>query len=250
MKEIRKIRLYTNKKLFLLATFEIEDKQAHYLIDVMRCKPGETVKCFNGKDGEFLCRIKVCNKKNVQLVAEECLRLPQKTEPDVWLVFAPLKKDKTDFVIEKAVELGASKIIPVNSKYTNAERIRLERLNSIATEATEQCGRINVPQIDPLIDLSTFLSSLEEGRVLFFMDERREGADAAETFGKFKGQKIAILIGPEGGFSNEERSFINSLPFVKNINLGPRILRAETAVVAALSVWQAVAGDWCNNGAK
>ena len=250
MEKSRNIRLYFSDKISVGGLLELADKQAHYLLNVMRCKKGESIKCFNVSDGEFLCRLEGCDKKKAQLFVEKCVCRPQKPMSDIWIIFAPLKKDKTDFVIEKATELGASKIIPVNTQYTNAERIRLERLNLIATEAAEQCGRLDIPQIMPLTDIASLLSSFEKERTLFFMDERRKGADAAKTFGEFKGQKAAILIGPEGGFSNEESLFINSLSFVKNINLGPRILRAETAVAAALSVWQSVAGDWSNKGAK
>ena len=241
------IRLYIENKLAPDMAFELADKQSHYLINVMRCKIGDIITCFNGPDGEFLCQVENCGKKNVEVRVQSCLQKAGDARADIWLVFAPLKKDRTDFLIEKAVELGASKLIPVVTRYTNCERIKPDRLRAQAIEAAEQSKRLTIPEITPLTDFSDFLASYDNSRELFFMDERRQGATAVDAFSQSKAS-AAILIGPEGGFSNEEATMLNSLDFVTNISLGPRILRAETAAVSALALWQAIAGDWYHSG--
>lgn len=243
MKAVRHIRLFVGEKLSSETLIELSEKQSHYLINVMRCRCGETVQCFNAESGEFLCRIETADKKKTILKIEKNIRKPA-VEPDIWLLFAPLKKDKTDFVIEKSVELGVSKIVPVMTDYTNTGKIKTERFSAQATEASEQCGRLSVPEIAEPVDLAKLLKSWDEKRVLFFLDERRKGKNAAQAFAEAKGARAAVLIGPEGGFSETEAQMLNLCPFVRNLTLGPRILRAETAAVSALSVWQSAAGDW------
>ena len=151
---------------------------------------------------------------------------------------------------EKAVELGVTKIIPVLTSRTNADKVKTERFAAQAVEAAEQCGRLSVPEIAEPIELNNLLRSWENDRQLFFMDERRSGADALTAFSHFAGKPAALLVGPEGGFSDDETAVLNRHPCVKDISLGPRILRAETAATAALAVWQAVAGDWRHDGEK
>ena len=166
-------------------------------------------------------------------------------ENDIWLLFAPLKKDKTDIVIEKATELGVGKIIPVLTKFVNCEKIKTERFVSQAKEASEQCKRLSVPTISQPESLNTLIANWDENRVLFFMNENRTGNDALSVFSQYVGIPAAILVGPEGGFADEEITLLEKQKFVKTIALGPRILRAETASISALTLWQACAGDWC-----
>lgn len=245
MAKQRNIRLYLDTKLQENAVVSLSSDDSHYLCNVMRCVNGNQIKCFNENDGEFLCEITNSNKKQTMLSVKNKLRLPN-PEADVWLIFAPLKKDKTDFVIEKAVELGVSKIIPVYTEYTNLSHIKTDRFRAQAKEASEQCERLSVPEIASPLKLDELLNGWDASRQLFFMDERRNGASVIENFTKSQGKPCALLIGPEGGFSENETQKLNSQAFVKNICLGPRILRAETAAVAALAVWQATAGDWHN----
>lgn len=235
------IRLAVPQKLSVCANIILSPEQSHYLSNVMRCSKGEIIKCFNSNDGEFLSQIKELHKNKTIVETIEQIRKPQK-ESDIWLLFVPLKKDKTDFVVEKAVELGVSKIIPVLSSRANVKQIKTDRYVLQATEAAEQCGRLSIPEVDQPQDLFDVLSNWDKNRWLYFMDERRNGNSAVKIFNQNK--KGAILIGPEGGFSEEEAEKINQNAFVENISLGPRILRAETAAIASLAVWQAIAGDW------
>lgn len=243
MKSLRNIRLFVEQNLELNSHTELSEKQSHYLANVMRCQSGEQIYCFNGKNGEFLCRLENVDKKRTKInVLEQTKKL--QPEPDIWLLFAPLKKDKTDFVIEKATELGISKIQPVITRYTNSDKVKTDRFIAQATEASEQCGRLSVPEIAEPIVLEKLLTSWDDKRLLFFLDERRQGASAAKAFTLARQRPAAVLIGPEGGFDEAEAKLLNQCPFVKNVSLGPRILRAETASLSALAVWQAVAGDW------
>lgn len=239
----RNIRIWIDQKISANVKITLSNGQSHYLNNVMRCAIGDVISCFNGSDGEYSATIVSINKN--QTVIEPLIqdRKPYK-EKDVWLIFAPLKKDRTDFVIEKAVELGATKIVPLISERTNSTHIKTERFVLQAIEASEQCGRLSVPEINPPCPLMHLLEKWDKNRLLYFMDERREGNFAKEVFAEFKDKPCAILIGPEGGFSDKEAEVLNKQSFVKNIQLGPRILRAETAAIASLAVWQAIAGDW------
>jgi len=238
-----KIRLYVDTPLASGATVSLPCSSSHYLCNVMRCTIGDELLCFNAKDGEFCCRINNIDKKQTSL---DVLNLVRKSElqTDVWLLFAPLKKDQTDFVVQKAVELGVTRLIPILTEYSNTAKVRIDRFKAQATEASEQCGRLSIPSIDEPQHLKDILSTWANNRCLFFMDERRHGEDAPKAFSDCKDLPSAILIGPEGGFSEQEAMLLSKHPFVKNVCLGPRILRAETAAIAALAVFQAVAGDW------
>lgn len=244
MNKNRNIRLYVDKELFSGNIIELSEAHSHYLYTVMRCQTGEKIKCFNEKNGEFLSTISTINKKKSILEINKCLRFPPKEGADIWLIFSPLKKDCMDFIIEKSVELGVSAIIPIITQRTNSDRIRLDRIRAQIIEATEQCDRLNVPQVYPLSKLSELISSFATNRILYFMDERRKGSDIVELFKRNRNKPSAILIGPEGGFSDEEADMLNKSSFVKNVSLGPRILRAETAAIASLAIWQSIAGDW------
>jgi len=208
----------------------------------MRLGEGAEVALFNGRDGEWRATLVKAAKRDCTL---ECTTrtAPQDTPPDLWLVFAPIKKARTDFIVEKATELGVARILPVQTAFTNSERIRRDRLQAHAVEAAEQCGTTFVPTVDELRPLAALLADWPEGRVLFWADERGDRVDASPGPGASPGP-AAILIGPEGGFSPAERTHLAALPFVRPITLGPRILRADTAAVAAITLWQAASGDW------
>lgn len=165
--------------------------------------------------------------------------------PDLWLLFAPVKKDKTDFIIEKAGELGVRKIIPTITKHTISDRVKTERYLAQAVEACEQCRRVDVPEIGEPVTLSALLKSWDRQRILYYMDETGNGANIYQAFGS-KTAPAAILVGPEGGFSPTELELLAAQDFTLGVSLGPRILRAETAAAAALSCWQAICGDWKN----
>ena len=167
---------------------------------------------------------------------------PQRDPPDLWLIFAPIKKARTDFIVEKAAEMGAARILPVQTDFTNSERIRQDRLQAHAVEAAEQCGGTSVPEVAELVPLARLMDGWDAGRRILWADESRAGL--AETLSGLPRGPWAILIGPEGGFSEAERRRLADLPFVTPVSLGPRILRADTAAVAALALWQAQLGDW------
>lgn len=237
-----KIRLYVDAPLSRGAEVVLPEEQSHYLSHVMRLKTGDELSCFNGSDGEYAARIAVLHKKQTRLQLAECLRAPV-LAPDIWLLFAPLKKDRMDFLVEKAVELGASRLVPVITRFAITDKIRAERLQAQMIEAAEQSERLDVPALGDAVRLEDLLKNWDAGRRLFFMDERGLGSPCAEAFAAQPGP-AALLIGPEGGFAPEEAEMLYQSPFVSAVSLGPRILRAETAAAAALAVWQAVAGDW------
>ena len=208
----------------------------------MRLGAGDTLALFNGRDGEWRASVAKAGKRDGMLQVEQ-QTAPQLAPPDLWLLFAPIKKARTDFIVEKATEMGAARILPVQTCFTNSERIRQDRLQAHAVEAAEQCGGTYVPPVEPLQKLSKLLDHWPEGRRLIFCDESLVGTRAALQSATSK-KKWAILIGPEGGFSASERGRLYSCPFVTQISLGPRILRADTAVVAAIALWQSIMGDW------
>ena len=240
--EKAKIRLCVTQDLVQGQTIPLSRDQAHYLFGVMRLKAGAHLLLFNGRDGEYLAEVAQADKRKGVL---ECLEKTKDLQmpPDVWLLFAPIKKARTAFIVEKAAELGAARICPVQTRFTNAERIRQDRLQAHALEAAEQCGGTYVPQVDDLQRLDTLLDDWPADRQLVFCDEALVGASQVLQAQSDK-KKWAILIGPEGGFSEGERDKLSSLPFVTKISLGPRILRADTAVIAALTLWQSSLGDW------
>ena len=242
-KQKNNIRLFIDAPLSLGQDVTLDVRRSHYICNVMRLQEGELINCFNGRDGEFECRLSVVHKKESVLTV---LRQTRKmTEvPDVWLLFAPVKKDCTDFIVEKAVELGARKICPVITRHTINKETRLERFCAQAIEAAEQCRRVEVPEVLPPVSLEKLLSGWDKKRRLFFMDETGNGLPATDVFCRNKGVASAILVGPEGGFSTEELTMLRQSDFAEAVSLGARILRAETAAAAALSVWQATAGDW------
>ena len=236
-----KIRLYVDQPLGAGQAVAVNADQANYLFNVMRLGKGAPVGLFNGRDGEWLALVEQAGKRGGILICDRQtapLRLP----PDLWLIFAPIKKARTDFIVEKAVELGAARILPVQTRHTNSERIRQDRLQAHALEAAEQCGATFVPEVADLISLDKLLASFPADRKLLWCDEAMVGQ--APALSGARGQAWAILIGPEGGFSADEQARLRALPQVVPLALGPRILRADTAAVAALTLWQAALGDW------
>lgn len=235
-----KIRLYVDQPLAPGQAVRLSPDQAHYLTGVMRLTESAAILLFNGRDGEWRATLAEASKRNAIAVADVQTR-PLRVPPDLWLIFAPIKKARTDFIVEKAVELGAARILPVQTRHTNAERIRQDRLQAHAIEAAEQCGATYVPEVADLIALDKLLAKWPDDRRLYWCDETAVGQPAtiAPTTGP-----AAILIGPEGGFSTEESARLRGRPNVTPLSLGPRILRADTAAVAALTLWQAACGDW------
>ncbi|MDQ7080469.1 MAG: 16S rRNA (uracil(1498)-N(3))-methyltransferase [Paracoccaceae bacterium] len=236
-----KVRLHVAPALGEAQSVPLSRDQAHYLFSVMRLGPGDRVALFNGHDGEWQAEVIEAGKRAGVL---RCLHqsAPQMMPPDLWLLFAPIKKARTDFIVEKAAEMGVARILPVQTRHTNSERIRLDRLQAHAIEAAEQCGGTYVPPVLPLRPLAQVLDDWPEDRRLMFCDETLVGARAAlsaENSGKW-----AILIGPEGGFSEDERARLRNMGQAVAVSLGPRILRADTAAVAALTMWQLTLGDW------
>lgn len=236
-----KIRLFIDHPLAEGQAVPLEGPQAHYLSAVMRLGAGDEIAVFNGRDGEWSARIEQARKRGGSL---EVLKQtgPQRDPPDLWLLFAPIKKTRTDFIVEKAAEMGAARILPVQTDFTNAERVRQDRLQAHAVEAAEQCGGTFVPRVADLVPLTRVLDGWDKSRSILWADEVLAGP--AETLSGMPAGPWAILIGPEGGFSDAERSRLSALPHVHRISLGPRILRADTATVAALALWQASLGDW------
>ena len=237
-----KIRLYVNASLGAGQPVSLNLGQSHYLFSVMRLGIGDSLRAFNGQNGEWLAQVSQAHKRAGQVICIE-QSAPQTSPPDLWLLFAPLKKARTDIVVEKAVELGVLRIIPVLTQRTNAERLRIDRLHAHAIEAAEQCGATFVPPIDEPIKLDRILTTWPQDRTLIFCDETRDATTMAKAL--HSGQTpAAILIGPEGGFAPEESARIKSLPQTIAVTLGPRILRADTAALAALTIWQSALGDW------
>jgi 16S rRNA (uracil1498-N3)-methyltransferase len=231
-------RLFVRQPLGEGARVELDAAQANYLGNVLRMSPGAELLVFDGHSGEWLARIAEAGKKRMRLSVERRTREPE-TIPDVWLAFAPVKRAQTDWLVEKATELGAARLMPVITRRTVVERVKLERLESIAIEAAEQCGRTRLPEIAEPVQLATFLEQ-REGRMLYFADE----SGGEPPAGAFKTGPALILTGPEGGFTDDERKAIRGAPNSVAVSLGPRILRAETAALAALAAYMAVAGDW------
>ncbi|MCV2892905.1 16S rRNA (uracil(1498)-N(3))-methyltransferase [Lentibacter sp. XHP0401] len=239
-----KIRLFVDHPLGAGQSLALDKAQSHYLFGVMRQQIGAQLAVFNGKDGEWLAEVSTASKRGGELLCKE-QRGPQVNPPDLWLLFAPIKKARTDFIVEKAAEMGAARIVPVQTDFTNAERIRQDRLQAHALEAAEQCGGTFVPEVADLMKLSTLLDKWPAERKLMFCDEGIAGQTGAQEALQATGAgPWAVLIGPEGGFSQAERARLHGLPFAYPVSLGPRILRADTAAVAALTVWQQVLGDW------
>jgi 16S rRNA (uracil1498-N3)-methyltransferase len=237
-----KVRLYIDAPLAAGGDVAPDAGQIHYLLHVMRAKAGDRVALFNGADGEWLAEIAQAGKRALTL---RCVKqiAPQAKVPDVWLAFAPIKKTPSDYLVQKAAELGVRALLPVFTRRTIVSRVNAERMAANAVEAAEQSGRQCVPRVAAAVPFARLLADWPKERRLYFCDEGGEAAPLAEA-AKGQGGPAAILTGPEGGFDPGERAALRALPFVVPVTLGPRILRADTAALAALAVWQSVAGDF------
>ena len=232
-------RLFVRMPLGEGARVELDQSQANYLGNVMRLSEGAELLLFDGSSGEWLGRVADAGRKRMTLTIERRTREAE-IIPDVWLAFAPVKRTQTDWLVEKATELGVARLMPAITQRTIVERVKTERLESIAIEAAEQCGRTVLPLIDEPVALARLLERRDEGRALYFADENG-GEPAASAFSS---GPALLLTGPEGGFTDQERGLIRAADNAVAVSLGPRILRAETAALAALAAYMAVAGDW------
>ena len=248
--DFRTPRLYVAEPLAEGDEVRLDAQRTNYLVNVLRLAKGARVLLFNGRDGEFASSLAANSRKGASLVVGARIR-PQEAPPDVDYVFAPLKHARLDYMAQKAVEMGARRLRPILTRHTQVARVNLERLRANAIEACEQCGVIWIPEIAPADPLGEALKRWPAERLLVFCDEEADEAsplDALASVGA--GGGVSLLIGPEGGFADDEREAILSLPRVVRLSLGPRILRADTAAVAALALIQATLGDWPKGRAR
>jgi len=246
--DFRAPRLYVDAALALGALVRLEPAQRHYLTTVLRLGAGDTILTFNGRDGEWLARIDAAGRKAAQVTLLQQTRA-QPPPGDLHYLFAPIKHARLDYQVQKAVEMGASRLQPVITRYAQVARVNLDRMRANAIEAAEQCGILNLPDIAAPAALDALVAGFERERLLVFCDEDAEVKDPVAALAAARPRDgsalpLAVLIGPEGGFAPEERAAILGLPRVVRLALGPRILRADTAAVAALGFAQAVLGDW------
>jgi 16S rRNA (uracil1498-N3)-methyltransferase len=247
---------FTSPRVFVAAdlgpgvSVALDGPQAHYLKNVLRLKPGDTVLAFNGRDGEWRTAAEMSGRSAVRLAVAEQTR-PQPAAGDLQFLFAPLKRARLDYMVQKAVEMGASRIAPVFTRHSQAERVNLDRMRANAIEAAEQCGILSVPEVVEAAPLPRAMAGLGDARVLIFCDEDAPVSDPLTALavqrtpgGAAPRLPLAVLIGPEGGFAEDERAMLLARDNVIRLALGPRILRADTAAVAALALVQAVLGDW------
>jgi len=240
------IRLFVDTELSAGATVTLDKEQAHYLGHVMRRSAGDRIEVFNGRTDSVIAELVELSRKAAQLRVLE-ISAPYQQSPDIWFLFAPVKRTRLDFMAQKATELGARKIQPVDTAFCQVSRVNLDRLSANAVEAAEQTGRLDVPEIGPFAALDTVLADWPSDRHLLFCDEALSTDNSYDPVNQLQREpidKAGLLIGPEGGFSDAERAQINKLPLVRPLSLGPRILRSDTAALAALSLFQAVCGDW------
>lgn len=230
-------RLYVEDDLRAGETLSIETRAAHHLLHVLRLKSGDVVALFNGRDGEFTARLEVSGKSKALAHVGEQLRA-QTPHPDLVYAFAPLKQARLDYMVQKAVEMGAGTLQPVFTERTQVPRLKLERIVANAREAAEQCGALSLPEIAEPLKLTPFLEDWNQDRVLIFCDEAADAASPVATLQALVGRRLGVLIGPEGGFTPKEREMLLARKNCLPISLGPRILRADTAAVAALALVQ------------
>jgi 16S rRNA (uracil1498-N3)-methyltransferase len=238
-------RLFVEAALTDGARIELDRAQANYLLNVLRLKTGDSVLVFNGRDGEWRVEVSVEGRKAADLVCMERTR-EQGQAPDLVYAFAPLKHARLDYMVQKAVEMGAGVLQPVITRRTQSSRVNLERMRSNAIEAAEQCGILTLPDIREEENLDKFLSALDPSRLLVFCDEDAPIANPVEALAKLgnKPLSVAVIVGPEGGFTDQERALVAARENCVRVSLGPRILRADTAAVAALAIVQSAFGDW------
>ena len=236
-------RLYVAEDLAAGAVVGVDHQQAHYLRSVLRLARGAAIALFNGRDGEWLAELEGLGKGWASLAVQRRIRA-QSESPDVWLVFAPIKRARIDFLAEKATELGCRRLLPVMTRFTAVDRVNVERLRANAREAAEQCERLDVPLVEPPQTLAKLLEAWPVNRRLFVCSEREAAPPLGDALAETTDpQPAAVMTGPEGGFAESELATMARLPFVTRVGLGPRILRSDTAALAALAVWQSVRGD-------
>lgn len=243
MSEHPRTRLYLTQPLMAGGEAVLAAGQAHHLRNVLRLPARAPVAAFNARDGEWLCRINEASRNRASLTIERRLRSPA-AEGDLWLLFAPVKRARLDWLVEKATELGAAALVPVWTRRTQGERLNLDRLQAHAVAAAEQSERLSVPEVHPPRELPDVLHTWPDARRLLVCDESGAGLPIADAAAPLDKVPAALLTGPEGGFAEDELEFLDKFPFVIRVGLGPRVLRADTAALAALAVVQAVAGDW------
>jgi len=235
-------RLFVDAPLIEGTAIPLDRNQSNYLGNVLRLASGDAVLVFNGRDGEW--RAEIAGRKRADLLAVQHQTRPQSALPDVHLLFAPLKHARLDYMVQKAVEMGAGRLCPIVTRFTQVSRVNTERMRANVIEAAEQCGILDIAPVDEPVALERHLADRDSRRLLVFCDE---DAAVANPLAALDGQSppgIDVLIGPEGGFSEEERELLLRQPTLARISLGPRVLRADTAAVAALAVVQAKLGDW------
>ncbi|WP_349437445.1 16S rRNA (uracil(1498)-N(3))-methyltransferase [Pararhizobium sp. A13] len=236
-------RLFIDAPLATGAVYEAGKEQFNYLVNVLRFEEGDAVLVFNGRDGEWRAELSFPSKKRLLLTATEQTR-PQPAPCDLQYLFAPLKVGRLDYLVQKAVEMGAGLLQPVMTQHVQGKISNMDRVRANVIEAVEQCGVLGIPQVAEPRKLEDVLATWPEDRRIIFCDEGDAGQNPLPVLAGVKERKLALLIGPEGGFSDAERSLLRSRDFVTAIPLGPRILRADTAAVAAMAVIQATIGDW------
>ena len=236
-------RLFVSAPLGPNLTADLAAEQSHYLLSVLRMREGAQLLVFNGRDGEWLAEVVVAMKRKAVLATIMQTRV-QPPAPDLVYCFAPLKQGRLDYLVQKAVEMGVGRLQPVITKHTQLSSVGLDRLRANVVAAAEQCGILAIPPVEEVVKLDRVLWEWEPGRQLVFCDEGAETNNPLPILAPLAGRRFGLLIGPEGGFSEDERLQLRALPFVTAIPLGPRILRADTAAVAALAVIQACVGDW------
>lgn len=236
-------RLYCDSPITGGEAIAASKQQAHYLQNVLRLTEAAEILIFNGRDGEWKARLRPHGRKQLWLEPEMLTRA-QTPASDLLFCFAPLKTGRLDYLVQKATEMGAGTVWPVRTQHTQQSRITPERLHANIIEAAEQCGILSVPLLEAQVSLGDMLDHWQPERALVFCDENVGAQNPIPVLKALRGRPLGLLVGPEGGFSQEERQLLQSLPFVTSLSLGPRILRADTAAVAALAVIQAAAGDW------
>jgi 16S rRNA (uracil1498-N3)-methyltransferase len=250
-------RLYVDAPLAESGAIALDDEQSNYLLRVLRLEEGAPVRLFNGRDGEWSAAVRKVSGKRAEVIpAAQTRKQPEDAGADLTLLFAPVKKDQTDLIIEKATELGAARMVPVLTERTQTRTVRTDRFRKIALEAAEQTERLDLPEILEAATLDAALDALPKGGAVIFCDEAGDEAEAPwggqagragpmlKVLAGLKGRPAAILTGPEGGFTPAERAFLRGRAETYPVSLGPRILRAETAAISAMTLWQAVCGDW------
>ncbi|HVZ03459.1 16S rRNA (uracil(1498)-N(3))-methyltransferase [Hyphomicrobium sp.] len=243
IRDLTSERLFVKDEFVAGATIELEPEQAHYLTNVLRLRPGARLLVFNGRDGEWEASLVEVRKRSAKLALERQTR-PQEQGPDIDYLFAPLKRSRLDYMVQKATEMGVRRLRPVITQRTIAERVNSERMRANVVEAAEQCGILRVPDVAPPVSLDATLADWDATRRLIYCDEHEHETNPIEALNRIAPGSLAVLIGPEGGFSESERDRLLALPFVTPLSLGPRIMRADTAAVAVLALVNATLGDW------